>query len=190
MAINKTVQEKELIRGCVRKDRRCQKLLFEKYCQDMLAICMRYSRDNDDAQDILQDSFIKVFSKFDLFNGEGTIRGWIQSIVIRTAIDHYRKQQREYKNIVSEDDYWETGEDAEIEADLAAEEIVKIIQTLPYLQRTVFNLFAIEGYSHKEIAEELTITEGTSKWYLCEARKTLKLILSPVYEQKLKEYAA
>ena len=190
MAINKLVQEKELIRGCLRNDRRCQKLLFEKYSPDMMAICMRYSRDRDDAKDILQDSFIKVFSKFDLFTGDGTIRGWIQSIVVRTAIDHYRKQQREHKNIVSEDDYWESGENAEIEADLAAEEIVKIIQNLPHLQRTVFNLFAIEGYSHKEIAEELEITEGTSKWYLCEARKTLKQILSPVYSQKVKEYAA
>ena len=190
MSTNKQLPEKELIRGCLRQDRRCQKLLFEKYSQDMMVICMRYSRDNDDAKDILQDAFIKVFAKFELFTGDGTIKGWIQSIVIHTAIDHYRKQHREARNIVSEDEYRETGENAEIEADMAADEIVKIIQTLPHLQRTVFNLFAIEGYSHKEIAEELTITEGTSKWHLCEARKTLKLILSPVYDQRIKEYAA
>ncbi len=190
MGTNKQLLEKDIIRGCQRQDRRCQKLLFEKYFQDMMAICMRYSRDHDDAKDILQDSFIKVFAKFDLFSGEGTLKGWIQSIVIHTAIDHYRKQHREQKNIVAEDDSYEASENAEIEADLAAEEIVKIIQTLPHLQRTVFNLFAIEGYSHKEIADELAITEGTSKWYLCEARKNLKHILSPVYEQRLKEYAA
>jgi RNA polymerase sigma factor (sigma-70 family) len=190
MAWDKTVSETELVKGCLKQDRRFQKQLFEKYFSDMMSICMRYSRDDDDAKDILQNSFIKVFAKFSLFTGEGSLRGWIQSIVVRTAIDHYRRQRREDKNVVPESENWDTGEDAEIEADLAAEEIMKTVQMLPTMQRTVFNLFAIEGYSHKEIAQEMEITEGTSKWYLCEARKSLKLILAPTYAHKIKEYAA
>jgi RNA polymerase sigma factor (sigma-70 family) len=190
MALKKAFQEKDLVAGCLRQDRRFQKLLFERFFSDMMSICSRYARDDDDAKDILQNAFIKVFAKFDMFSGEGTLRGWIQSIVVRTAIDHYRRQQRENKNVVAEFEDWENGEEAEIEASLAAEEIMKIVQMLPNMQRAVFNLFAFEGYSHKEIATELEITEGTSKWYLCEARKTLKIALAPVYTPKLKEYAA
>ena len=190
MTWDKTVSETDLVKGCQRQDRRYQKLLFEKYFSDMMAICMRYSRDEDDAKDIFQNAFIKVFAKFELFTGEGSLRGWIQSIVIHTAIDHYRRQRREAKNIVPENENWDTGEEAEIESDLAADEIMKTVQMLPVMQRAVFNLYAIEGFSHKEIAEEMEITEGTSKWYLCEARKTLKLILAPTYSHKIKEYAA
>jgi RNA polymerase sigma factor (sigma-70 family) len=190
MLLKKAVNEKDLVQGCMLQDRRCQKLLFEKYFSDMMAVCMRYARDDDDAKDILQNSFIKVFAKFNMFSGEGTLKGWIQSIVVRTAIDHYRRQQRENKNVIAEFEDWESGQEAVIEGDMAAEEIMKCIQLLPNMQRTVFNLFAIEGYSHKEIAAELAITEGTSKWYLCEARKTLKLVLAPVYALKMKDYAA
>jgi RNA polymerase sigma factor (sigma-70 family) len=190
MAIKKTVPEKDLVNGCLKKDRKYQKMLFEKYFSDMMAVCVRYARDDDDAQDILQNAFIKVFAKFELFSGEGSLRGWIQSIVVRTAIDHYRRQQREYRDVMAEPEDWEAPVPAEIEADLSAEEIMKTIQLLPNMQRAVFNMFAIEGYSHKEIAGQLEITEGTSKWYLCEARKSLKLMLAPVYSFKIKEYAA
>ena len=184
------MQDKELISGCLRKDRKYQKSLFEKYSADMMAISLRYARDEDDAKDILQKGFIKVFGKFEMFNGEGTLRGWIQSIIVRTAIDHYRKQQREAKVVVAEMDDVEDGADAIIETEIAAEDIIKVIQTLPHIQRTVFNLFALEGFSHKEIAEELGITEGTSKWYLCEARKKLKKQLAKAYPERIKEYAA
>lgn len=156
----------------------------------MMSVCMRYARDEDDAKDVLQKGFIKVFGKFSMYNGEGTLKGWIQSIMVRTAIDHYRKQQRETKAVVNEMTDWEETEDAVIEADLAADEILKLIQSLSHIHRTVFNLFALEGYSHKEIAKELGITEGTSKWYLCEARKILKKQLAPVYPSRVKEYAA
>jgi RNA polymerase sigma-70 factor (ECF subfamily) len=174
----------------MRKDRSSQKQLFDKYFSDMLSICLRYAKDEDDAKEICQKGFIKVFGKFEMFNGEGTLRGWIQSIMIRTAIDHYRRQQRENRSVVTELDDWDEPEEATIEADLAAEEIMKVVQQLPHMQRAVFNLFALEGYSHKEIAEELHLTEGTSKWYLCEARKSLKKMLAPVYSAKVREYAA
>jgi len=190
MPLIKALDEKQLVHGCLRQDRRCQKMLFEKYFSDMMSVCVRYARDDDDAKDILQNSFIKVFAKFDLYNGQGALKSWIQSIVIRTAIDHYRRRQRENKVIVAEPEDWESGTEAEIETDMAAEEILKMVQLLPNMQRAVFNLFAVEGFSHKEIADELDITEGTSKWYLCEARKSLKTMISLVYTQKIKEYAA
>jgi RNA polymerase sigma-70 factor (ECF subfamily) len=165
-------------------------MLYERFFSDMMSVCLRYGKDEDDAKDILQKGFIKVFGKFSMFNGEGTLRGWIQSIMVHTAIDHYRRQQRETKAMIPDSSYWEEAAEASVEADMAAEEILKIIQKLPHIQRAVFNLFALEGYSHKEIATELNITEGTSKWYLCEARKALKKMLAPVYQSGVKEYAA
>src|SRR2546425_8560067 len=98
----------------------------------------------------------------------------MQSIMVRTAIDQDRRRQRENKVIAPQIEDFDSGAEAEVDASIGAQEIIQLIQLLPNMQRTVFNLFAIEGYSHKEISSELNITEGTSKWYLCEARKTLK----------------
>jgi RNA polymerase sigma factor (sigma-70 family) len=189
--VKHNLSEKELLKGCLKQDRTCQKQLFERYYSDMLTVCMRYARDEDDAYDILQKGFIKLFSKISLFKGEGTLKSWLQSIMVRTAIDHYRRRQRENRFVAEDElEYIEESEEAVIEPQLAAEEIMKSIQLLPNMHRSVFNLFAIEGYSHREIAEELNITEGTSKWYLCEARKILRRMLEPVYPSHVKEYAA
>lgn len=182
--------EDDIIKGCLRGDRKYQKMLFDKYFQDMLSVCLRYSRDADEAQDLAQKGFVKVFTKIQMYNGEGSLKGWIHSIMVRTAIDHYRKLQREQKVRSQEARDWQETEDPPIEAELAAEEILKAIQQLSYIQRTVFNLFALEGYSHKEISAELNITEGTSKWHLCEARKALKKALSPIYSVRHRENAA
>jgi RNA polymerase sigma factor (sigma-70 family) len=188
-SLSQQLQDKELIDGCLRKDRKAQKQLFEKYFSDMMAICMRYTRNEDEAKDILQEGFIKVFSKISTFSGDGSLKGWLHSIMIRTAIDHYRKDQREAKTIDYEIEQ-DQREEASVEAQLASEEILLIIQKLPAIQRAVFNLFAMEGFSHKEISKELNITEGTSKWHLCEARKNLKKMLELYYSVKEKEYAA
>ncbi len=184
-AVEKKVQEKELVKGCLQKNRKYQKILFEMYFKDMMAVCLRYTKDEDEANDVLQDGFIKVFEKLELYKGEGILKGWVYSIMVRTAIDHYRKQQREKRHLV-----FETAEggpvEAEIEAQISAEELLDMIQRLPNLPRMVFNLFAIDGFSHREISEELGISEGTSKWYLCEARKALKKMIEIYYPVKLK----
>ena len=183
--MDKKLQEKELIKGCLQKNRKYQKILFEMYFKDMMSVCLRYTKDEDEANDVLQDGFVKVFEKLELYKGEGVLKGWIYSIMVRTAIDHYRRHQREKRHLVFETANAEPIE-AEIEAQISAEELLAIIQTLPNIPRMVFNLFAIEGYSHKQISEELNISEGTSKWYLCEARKALKKMVEKYYPVKLK----
>lgn len=179
----------DILKGCKRKDRLSQKMLFEKYYQEMMGVCMRYSTGEEEAKELLQIGFVKVFTKIDLFTGNGTLKSWIKSIMVNTAIDQYRKMKREQKVIIQEIPVLEETEAPEIEANLAAEDILKQIQMLPLIQRNVFNLFAIEGFSHREISDQLGITQGTSKWYLCEARKTLKKALSVLYNKDNKEYA-
>lgn len=188
--MKQTLREDELVKGCLQNDRRSQKQLFDLFFSDMMLVCMRYARDEDDAQEILQMGFIKVFAKIKMFNGEGSLRGWIQSIMIRTAIDHYRRRQRETRMVTYELENHDQNEEAIAEITLSAEDIMLTIQQLPHTHRTVFNLFALEGYSHKEIADLVGITEGTSKWYLCEARKLLKKMIAPVYPHRVKDYAA
>jgi RNA polymerase sigma-70 factor (ECF subfamily) len=182
--------DQELIEGCLQQDRRCQKRLFDKYFNEMMTVCMRYARDEDDAQEIAQKAFVKVFTKIHLYSGEGTLKSWIHSIMVRTALDNYRRIKREQKLYSQEILQWNEAEDAAIEAELSAEDILLAIQQLPQLQRTIFNLFALEGYSHKEIAAELGMSEGSSKWHLCEARKALKRSLGHLYPTAAKEHAA
>jgi RNA polymerase sigma-70 factor (ECF subfamily) len=188
--LSKILPDEELVKGCLRNNRKHQKLFFEKFFSDMMLVCLRYARDEDEAGEILQKGFIKAFAKLELFNGAGSLQGWLKRIMIRTAIDHFRMQQREQKAVIFELEGNDMPEESTAETSLAAEEILQLIQQLPAIQRTVFNLFALEGYSHKEIAEETGLTEGTSKWHLCEARKTLKKQLTPVYPNRVKEYAA
>lgn len=188
--MSKAVADEELVKGCLRNNRKYQKLLFEKYFSDMMKVCQRYAHDEDEAGEILQKGFIKVFGKLQSYNNAGSLEGWIKRIMIRTAIDHFRMQQREHRAVIMELETNDMPEEATVENNLAAEDILLLVQTLPPVQRTVFNLFALEGYTHKEISEELNISEGTSKWHLCEARKILKKALAPVYPKRVKDYAA
>ena len=184
----KPADDKEILLGCLRNEGRSQKALFDKYYSDMLAVCLRYTKDKDEAKDVLQDAFIKIFTKIDTFNRQGTLKAWIQSIMVHTALDHYRSTRRDMKLLEAEMEKDEF-EEAEVEGAIEYEEILQLIQKLPDTQRTIFNLYVMEGYSHKEIAVELDTTEGGSKWHLCEARKTLKKLLESNYPVKLKEYA-
>ncbi len=186
--INSEIFEDEIVSGCINQDRKAQKRLFEMYYSDMLSVCMRYISDEDSAKDILQEGFIKVFSKIGTYTGSGSLRGWIHTTMVRTALDQYRKIRRDA--IVEYESETDTREQATIESDITAEEILKLMYKLPDLQRIIFNLFALEGYSHRDIGEELGITEGTSKWYLCEARKSLRKLIEIYYPVKEKvEYA-
>ncbi|MDZ4839451.1 MAG: RNA polymerase sigma factor [Bacteroidota bacterium] len=182
--------DQELVTGCLQNNPKFQKELFDKFKVDMMRICLRYARDEEDAKDVMQKGFIKVYTKFDHYNGQGSLRAWLQQIMIHTAIDHYRQQQRNLKVIVSEQDFYYDTEPATIESELAVEDILKVIQSLGFMQRTIFNLFAIEGHSHKEIAAQLNITESTSKWYLCEGRKEIKRRLKSLQIAESKTYVA
>lgn len=169
--------EKELIEGCIKRNRLCQKELYDRYSSAMYVICLRYARHELEAQDILQEGFITVFNKIDTYRGDGTIGSWIKTIIIRTAIKFYHSSysQHEVRGLEHDD-----GKEVDSQAisQLTEEEIVNAIMKLPEGYRTVFNLHTIEGYKHKEIAEMLNIGESTSRSQLVKAKRLLRKYLA------------
>jgi RNA polymerase sigma-70 factor (ECF subfamily) len=165
--------EKELIKGCIRENAHCQQQLFELYAGKMMAVCVRYSRHRLEAEDMLQESFVKVFDNLDKFAFKGSFEGWIRRIVVNTALKH---NQRKY--FTNEQIAVEHFPDSPVQpmayAQLGEQELLKMIAHLPDGYRVVFNLYAIEGYSHREIAEMLEIKESTSRSQLVKARKMLQ----------------
>ena len=142
----------------------------------MYGVCLRYAANTEDANDVLQEGFIKVYKNIDKFRGEGSFEGWIRRIFIHTSIEHFRKKVKMYYvNEVQENTVEDTGVDAL--SSLAAKDIVNLVNELPQGYKTVFNMHVVEGYSHKEIATLLGITEGTSKSQLARAKGILKKIM-------------
>jgi len=165
--------EKELIAGCIREDRICQQELFRLYAGKMLTVCSRYARHHLEAEDLLQDAFIKVFDNISKFQGKGSFEGWIRRIVINTALKNYKKSSFQ-KELIGIEDYHESAFDPDILSVMHAEEIMNLIAKLPEGYRLVVNLYVVEGYSHKEIAKSLGIQESTSRSQLVKARKMLQ----------------
>ncbi len=165
--------EKELIEGCIRENRKCQRELFRRYAGKMLAVSRRYARHHMEAEDIVQDAFIKVFDNIAKFESKGSFEGWIRRIVVNTALKKHGKKSFTNEKIGIEDQK-EGLLDPTAYADLEAQEILNLVAELPDGYRIVFNLYAIEGYSHREIAELLGIKESTSRSQLVKARKLLQ----------------
>ena len=170
-------KEDELIKGCLKGDRAAQKHLYELHSSRMYAVCYRYVKDPMQAQDILVTAFMKVFDKVGQFKNEGSFEGWIRRIMVNEALTWLRRN----KNMYVETDL----EQADHEPDyknlsdhLEAEDLMNMIAALPSGYRIVFNMYAIDGYSHKEIAEHLGISENTSKSQLCRARVYLQKLLA------------
>lgn len=155
-------------------DRKSQKILYQIYADKMFGVCLRYANDEDEAKDILQDGFIKVFLNLKQFNNNGSFEGWIRRIIVNTALERFR--DKNYLFAVNMENTYEVGEKEydHILSELSANDLLKLIQELSPQYRTVFNLYAIEGYSHKEICQKLNIKEGTSKSNLSRAREILK----------------
>lgn len=173
LRVQKTYDEAELINGCKKQEKRFQEALYNLFAPKMFAVCLRYADNRHYAEDILQEGFIKVFINITKFRGDGSFEGWIRRIMVNTAIEFIRKtsvytQEVEIEKVVHfRDDY-------DVVNKLCADDLMKIIQSLPGGYRTVFNLYAIEGYAHKEISEMLGISEGTSKSQLARARYLLQ----------------
>jgi len=164
----------QLVNGCMNNHAGAQKLLFERYSKKMMGVCLRYVPDYDEAQDVLQESFIKVFQKINSYQGKGSLDGWIRKIIVNTALDHFRKtKEQRFQLEITEEEHSVSTEAAALE-NINAKELLMVIQALPVGFRTVFNLYAIEGYSHKEIAVMLGITESTSKSQYARARVHLQ----------------
>jgi RNA polymerase sigma factor (sigma-70 family) len=175
----KTAEEKEaiLIAACLREERWAQKLLYETYYGRLLGVCLRYSNNSEDARDILNEGFVKVFRYLERYKVGTSLECWMRRIMINTSIDYYRKELRHRADDLEAAQY-KISEDSDVVSNYAAQEILKVVQLLPPAYRTVFNLYAIEGYSHKEVADALGITESTSRSNLVKARVKLKELLS------------
>ena len=174
MKVAKTYTINDLLEGCKAGNRQMQEMLYKQTASKMLAICMRYAKDRMEAEDVLQMGYIKVFQKVKDYRGEGSFEGWIKRIMVNTAIESYRKNLRSL-NIVPIDDVYEQPSAQSFDYhNLGLQELMKIIQQLADGYRIVFNMFIIEGYSHKEIASTLGITEGASKSQLSRARAILQ----------------
>jgi len=163
-------------KGCLQQERKPQEMLYSALAPRMLAACMRYATDRDEAQDMMQEGFIKVFGNMHRYRGEGSLEGWIRRIMVTTAISRYRK----LKPLVLTDELPEgiTVQMSYNESSLETKDLLQMIDELPSNYRNVFNLYAIEGYSHQEIGETLGITELVSRTTLCRARGVLKNRLS------------
>ena len=182
MADNHTDKLNAILAQCIEKQPKAQKELFDLLAPKMYAICLRYAQDNDEAKDILQEGFIKVFGNLEKFEHKGSFEGWVKRIFINTSIEFYRRSQRE--NIVdSIDDVAEQSIDSHTLSELKAADLLQLINGMPKGYKTVFNLFAIEGFHHDEIAKMLNISENTSKSQLHKARLHLQEL---VLKKKLK----
>ncbi|HYC84637.1 MAG TPA: RNA polymerase sigma factor [Chryseosolibacter sp.] len=170
-------KEDELIDGCLRRDRAAQQQLYDLYSSKMYAVCYRYVRDAMEAEDILVTAFAKIFERISQFKREGSFEGWIRRIMVNEALTHLRKARMMYLETEIEEADRQPDYD-KINDHLEAEDLLQMIEQLPAGYRVVFNMYAIDGYSHKEIAEHLGISENTSKSQLSRARTFLQKLLA------------
>ena len=176
IALHLEYEERDLIKACIRKERWAQKKLYETHYSKMMGVCLRYAKNQDDARDILHEGFIKVFKNISKYHPGTSISAWIRRIMINTSIDFYRKSVRRRTEDIEQAFNLSTSE-ADAISQVSEKEILLAVQQLSPAYRTVFNLYVIEGYSHKEIADILEITESTSRSNLVKARIKLKAIL-------------
>lgn len=164
----------KLIQGCIRGDRYSQSQLYALYAPKMFIVCLRYSKNREEAEDIMQDGFTKVFSFIHQFKSEGSFEGWIRKIIVNCALQRYRNKPQLHAVIDINNNIVEQIGDEDILSKLGVKELLKMIQQLPPAYRMVFNLYVFEGMKHREIALELGIAEGTSKSNLSDARALLQ----------------
>jgi RNA polymerase sigma-70 factor (ECF subfamily) len=175
---NQINSDNDLIEGCLRGDRGAQKALYDRFASKMYGVCLRYAGSAVEAEDMLQEGFIKVYGKMGSFRREGSFEGWVRRIFVNTAIEHYRKKTY-LQPITDHEESTIEGKYLSVLESLAEKDIIALVQQLSPGYRTVFNMYVVEGYTHKQIAEELKISEGTSKSQLSRA----KLILQDLVQQ-------
>ena len=164
----------DLIRGCRENNRKSQEMLYRRYARTMYNLCLIYESDRDNAKDILQEAFIKIFRNIGSYDRTGSLKGWMKKIVTNTAIDQYRKNYKETQLIPIENIVDPCSDEESIASILNTKDIISQVNRLPRGARMIFQLYAIEGYSHKEIADLLNISEGTSKSQINRAKQLLQ----------------
>lgn len=179
---NQNISENDLIVGCLAGNRRMQEELYRRFSPRMYAVCLRYAGNAEEAEDILQEGFIKVFKKLDSFRREGSFEGWIRRVFVNTAIEHFRRK-RYLMPVTEKEENTIEGKYLSVLDDLAARDIMALVQELSPGYRTVFNMYVVEGYTHKEIADMLGISEGTSKSQLSRAKVILQDMVKQFIDQ-------
>jgi RNA polymerase sigma factor (sigma-70 family) len=172
--------DRELVEGCLEGRRDCQQQLYKKYASKMFGVCKGYTKDKDDAKDILQEGFIKVFGSLKHYKG-GSLEGWVRRIIVNTCIDYYRKSLKE-RGFIDIEDARDLPVEVSVLEKMQAHELLELVNRLPDGARLVFNLYVIEGYTHKEIAEQLQINQGTSKSQFARARMLLQDWVTRLYK--------
>lgn len=177
--MTRSAEDIDLVNGCINNSRQAQELLYKQYYGVMVSLCLRYTRNEEDAIEVLHNGFLKVFKNIHTYDAaKATLYTWIRKIMVNTAIDFIRAKS---KFTVVE---LEKAEEPNIEADavqrLSTRELLQLVRQLSPATQTVFNLYVVEGYNHREIANMVGISEGTSKWHLSEARKQLQKLLNKV----------
>ena len=170
---NQNITESDLISGCLDGNRRMQEELYRRFSPRMYAVCLRYAGNTEEAEDILQEGFIKVFKKMGSYRGDGSFEGWMRRVFVNTAIEHFRRK-RYLMPVTEKEENTLEGKYASALDDLGAKDIMALVQELSPGYRTVFNMYVVEGYTHKEIADMLGISEGTSKSQLSRAKVILQ----------------
>lgn len=168
------MDEQELIQGCIAARPKAQKALFDIYAPKLYVVCLRYLKDQMRTQDVLQDTFVKIFAHIGNYKSEGAFEGWLKRIAVNTCLDQLRKDKKLLTDVSLDDVSHKLAHQDYSAEKLMADDLLKLVQALPDGYRTVFNLFAIEGFSHQEIAQQLSISESTSKTQYLRARAYLK----------------
>ncbi len=169
-------QLEKWLKGCLRQDRSCQKALYYHFYSYVLSICLYYSSNREEADEVANDAFVKIFHQLNQYDNRFPFKSWLRRVVVNTAIDGFRRRSK-YAPTINLNSGHEVLLEPEVLSQIAAEEILEMVQQLPPKYRLVFNLFVLEGFSHEEIAERLNINVGTSKSNLYKARQKLKDML-------------
>jgi RNA polymerase sigma factor (sigma-70 family) len=164
----------ELIRGCLIKNRSCQQKIYNIYSPAMMALCLRYSKNREEAEEVLQDGFLQVYKCISQFNDKGSFEGWVRKIMVNSALMRFRGKANRYNQISLVEEQFFLNTESDLVDRTGEKELIRLIQKLPPACRMVFNLYVFEGKKHREIAVLLNITEGTSKSNLYDARKILQ----------------
>ena len=186
MFAKKKLTQEELIQGCIRNDRKSQQVFYEHYFDILFSVCRKYTRDDTEILSVINDAFLKIFKNISLYKNTGSFEGWLKKITYHTLVDHFRyKDQKlgflEFADILPEISSRENALDT-----LIVGEIFDMLNTLPENSAKALQLFALEGYSHADIAKELNISEGTSRWHVAQARNLLKEKLKSYYKGESK----
>lgn len=173
MSLSPKSSDNELVKACIQEDRKAQKFLYQRYFGQMIGIALRYTRNRDEAEEVLNNAFLKVFKSLEQYSEKGKLKSWIASIVFHSSIDFVRSKAK-YRSVMD----FESTKDNPVHnpalSNMAIDELYKMVQTLPSSTQAVFSMYAIDGYKHREIAEHLGISVGTSKWHLSKAREILQ----------------